>query len=427
MVGGLGTFVVLTAATLIAAPPALSAVDPVRPKQWYLDKWKIEEAWKVSQGQGVTVAVVDTGVDASHPDLSGQITGEPFGPGDTDGPNGHGTGIASLIAGTGRGLNGQGVVGVAPKAKVVSYNVDAPSSGPQFPFDAAIRLAADSPAKIINVSSIDHWNAATDEAYAYALSRGKLIVGAGGNLNAEPKPKVPYPAAYPGVLGTGGYSNGGMVWSGAMTGPWISIAGPAEDVPAACTSPNRYCLADGTSAATALTSGVAALLWAQHPDYTANQIIKVLIDSANKPLEGAVPNDSLGYGNVSPRNALSWTGDPGPRDVNPLVGKRGVLPSTSPTPAPSAAPGQSGGAASAAQPAPAVSTPAAADGAAKSDGDGGSDSLVPVVGVLVGAVVVLSVIVWAFMRARGNRRGPPGGPVPPVPTYGPPPPSGPHR
>ncbi|WP_436773149.1 S8 family serine peptidase [Yinghuangia sp. YIM S09857] len=352
----------------------------------------------------MTVAVIDTGVDASHPDLSGQIIAEPYGPGDTDEPNGHGTGIASLIVGTGRGLNGHGVFGVAPKARVVSYNVDTPSSGPPLPFDAAIREAADSSAKIINISSVDHWNAASDEAYAYALSRGKLIVGAGGNLNAEPRPELPFPAAYPGVLGTGGYSNGGTVWSGAMTGPWISIAGPAEDVPAACTSPSRYCLADGTSASAALTSGVAALLWAQHPEYTANQIIRVLIDSANKPLEGPVPNDALGYGNVSARNALNWTGDPGPRDVNPLVGKRGVLPSASPAPPTSAVPSV--------QPAPVSGTPAAPDRAAQSDGDEGSDSLLPVVGVLVGGVVLLGLIAWVFLRSRANRRGPPGGPVP---------------
>lgn len=293
LVGGFGALILLTTAT-IAASPVLAAVEPMRPKQWYLEKWKVDEAWRISQGEGVTVAVIDTGVDASHPDVSGQIASEPFGRGDTDKSGSHGTGIASLIAGTGRGLSGQGVFGVAPKAKIDSYNVADPPDGRLFAYDTAIRQAADSPAKIINVSSVAPWNPASDEAFAYALSRGKLIVGGSGNLNVEPRPSVPYPAAYPGVVGVGGYTNGGTRWANSVTGAWVSLAAPAEDVPVACTGPTRYCLADGTSASAALTSGVAALLWAQHPDYTANQIIKVLIDSANKPLEGPSPTTRSG-------------------------------------------------------------------------------------------------------------------------------------
>ncbi|MEU8136987.1 S8 family serine peptidase [Streptodolium elevatio] len=397
----------------------------MRPKQWYLDKWKIDEVWKTTQGEGVTVALIDSGVDSTHPDLVGQVVGEPYGTGDADSPRGHGTGMASLIAGTGRGADGKGIVGVAPKTKIVSYNVVRPSGGVDFTYEQAVRMAADSPAKIISVSKGDGPSQSLAEAFAYAQSRGKLVVAASGNRNEVPLLMPPYPAGYPGVLGVGGYSNGGKLWDGSVQGYWVSLAGPAEDVPSACTGPTRYCIGDGTSAATALTSGVAALLWAKHPDYTANQIIKVLTDSANKPLEGPVPNDALGYGNVSPRNALNWTGDPGPPDVNPLVGKRGNLPTTAPSgqPAPSTAPS--------AAPAPASTTPAAdtaADAAAGDDDGGGSDSLVPVVGILVGGVAVLTVIVWVYVRSRTKRRGPPGaGPPPPVPTYGPPPPPGPYR
>lgn len=381
---------------LVVVPPANAAVEPMRPKQWYLEKWKIEEAWRISQGEGVTVAIIDSGVDATHPDLRGQIAGEPFGAGDVDRPRGHGTGMASLIAGSGRGLGGQGVIGVAPKAKVVSYNVVAPPDGTDFPYDKAIRQAADSPVKIISVSKTDGWSPESAEAIAYAQSRGKLVVAASGNNDGAPGPNPPYPAAYPGVLGVGGYSNGGKLWSKSTTGYWVSVAGPGEDIATACTGPTRYCIGDGTSAATALTSGVAALLWAAHPDYTANQIIRVLIDSANKPPEGPVPNDSYGWGNVSPRNALNWTGDPGPRDVNPLIGKRGNLPSSSPSPQASSAPATG---VPSAQPAPVVP-----DSIASSDDEGGgSDNVVLVVGALVGGVVVLSGIVAVFIRSRTNR------------------------
>ncbi|MGW0657511.1 S8 family serine peptidase [Streptodolium elevatio] len=422
----MGAAVLLTVTGLVAVPTARAAVEPMRPKQWYLDKWKIDEVWKTTQGEGVTVALIDSGVDSTHPDLVGQVVGEPYGTGDADSPRGHGTGMASLIAGTGRGADGQGIIGVAPKTKIVSYNVVMPLAGMDFTYERAVRMAADSPAKIISVSKGDLSSQALADAYAYALSRGKLVVASSGNLGV-PSPIPPYPAAYPGVLGVGGYSNGGKLWAGSVHGYWVSLAGPAEDVPAACTGPTRYCLGDGTSSAAALTSGVAALLWAEHPDYTANQIIKVLTDSANKPLEGPVPNDALGYGNVSPRNALNWTGDPGPPDVNPLVGKRGNLPTTAPSgqPAPSTAPS------AAPAPAPASTTPAAdtaAEAAAGDDDGGGSDSLVPVVGILVGGVAVLTVIVWVYVRSRTNRRGPPGaGPPPPVPTHGPPPPPPPYR
>jgi type VII secretion-associated serine protease mycosin len=440
-VAGLGAMLATLVGGVTWASPA-RGVEPVRPAQWYLDSWKIDEAWAISQGQGVTVALVDSGVDTSHPDLVGQIDeGTYAGAGTAVGS--HGTSMASLIVGTGKGVGGQGAFGVAPKARILAFNVpdrgDGAATGDNMDaakVTTAIRAAADSPAKIINLSLDGPYTKPRADALAYALSKGKLVVASGGNVS-ETVARPPYPAAYPGVLAVGGYDRSGTLWSGSLTGNWVSLAGPGAEIVAACTGSTGYCKSNGTSDAAALTSGVAALLWSQRPDYTANQIIKVLIDSANKPAEGPVPNDLLGYGNVSPRKALGWTGDPGPKDVNPLVGKRGDLPSPSATPpAGQAAPSQSAAAPGGAQPGPESSAAVAGSAAEKSD-SGGSNTLV-VVAVIGGGVIALAVIVGLFVRSRRNRGGPggPGGPPPPMPNSAPPygasqpnipPPPGPYR
>lgn len=386
--------VLVACGVVIAAAPSAHAVTPVRPLQWYLDNWKIDEAWQISQGEGVTIALIDTGVDASHPDLAGQVISTPYGAGDTDG---HGTIMAGEIVGTGRGAGGQGAYGVAPKAKVISYQIN--YAGTRRPdlnkFIPAIRAAADSSAKIIMIAHASLEIPSQSDEIAYALSRGKLVIAAGGNAD-ESGPGPLFPASHPGVLGVGSYDRQGKPWDRGVPGNWISIAAPGVDVPSACTGKTGYCLGTGTSNSTALASGVAALLWAKYPHYTANQIIKVLIDSANKPASGEVPNNSLGWGNVSPRQALNWTGDPGRPDVNPLVGKRGVKPSASPgvtTPsntssgvAPSPAP----------TPSPAVAAP--------QPDDDTSDNTLLLTGVIVAAVLIVGTGAAAFTRSRLRRR-----------------------
>ncbi|MDI2128188.1 S8 family serine peptidase [Yinghuangia seranimata] len=389
--GGLASLM-LSVVTAVAATPANALLEPIRPAQWHLNSWKIEEAWQLSKGDGITVAVIDSGVKADHPDLEGQVLPGP-GQGDT---NGHGTGMASNIAATGRGNGGTGAVGVAPSAKILSLKNGAGASTAKDDA-AAIRVAADSPAQIISMSFAGGFNDDEAAAVQYALSRGKLLVAGAGNASEQVSPRS-YPAAYPGVLGVGAYDQAGNAWSGETQGDWISLAAPGVDIVGACIGPTGYCKSSGTSDATSLTAGVAALVWSAHRDWTANQVIKVLIDSANKP-QGAVPNNALGYGNVSPRKALQWTGDPGPADVNPLVGKRGDQPRAAA--APSGAPQQS------AAPAPAGSPPPAAAPADKK-GDGSNTTLI--IGVAVGGVLVLAVVVGLFVRSRRRRQGPPSGP-----------------
>ncbi|UGQ14247.1 S8 family serine peptidase [Yinghuangia sp. ASG 101] len=381
-------------ATMAGIPPA-GAVESVRAQQWYLNAWNIEEAWRTSQGEGVTVALIDSGVDSTHPDLAGQVVQTPFGDGYG---SSHGTTMASDIAGTGRGNAGQGAMGVAPKAKIISYKVGLLDSE-VMDFDkleAAIRAAADSPAQIINLSIEGGGNSVEGRAIAYAISRGKLVVAGSGNLK-DINPPVIYPAAHTGVLGVAGHDQNGTVWSKSHSGGWVSIAAPSVDVVTACTGVTGYCKGAGTSHSAALTSGIAALVWAKYPHYTANQVIRVLTESANKP-QGPVPNDLLGWGNISPRNALNWSGDPGPPDVNPLIGVRGdmpAVPSPSVSPSPSALSDPSNSGQSSAAP-EAVAAPG-------DDGDDSGGAMTFTVAIIVAGAAVLGTGVFLFVRLRRNR------------------------
>ncbi|OPC83153.1 hypothetical protein B4N89_21405 [Embleya scabrispora] len=385
----LGLLVMILVGGSISAAPAQA--DSIRAQQWYLDTWKIDDVWKAARGAGITIAVVDSGVDATHEDLAGQILPSLNAPGDQ---NGHGTGMASLIAGQGRAGGGQGVFGVAPGAKILPFRTNpAPVGGvDQTSLAEGVRLAADSSAQIINLSVGSSINTPTlEESVAYALSRGKMVIAAGGNAPADKDGVQLYPAAYPGVLSVSAVNRDGAPATNSVRGPWISLSAPGEEIPRACVTQSHYCLGTGSSDATALTSGVAALVWSVHPDWTANQVIRRLIDTANRPTE-PVPSDTFGYGAVSPRKALAATDTPGPADVNPLVGVRGDKPSGPATAAASAAPSAAVG--------PPASAPPA-KGVAESD-DGNDDGLV--VPVLVGTAIIVALAAGAGVIATRRRR-----------------------
>ncbi|GAA4945134.1 type VII secretion-associated serine protease mycosin [Yinghuangia aomiensis] len=405
-----GAALTAVCASVLAVPQPAFA-DSVRAKQWYLDAWKIDEVWKISRGDGITVAVVDTGVDATHPDLVGQIAGAPLGDGDD---NGHGTGITSMIVGSGVNGGGQGVWGVAPEAKVLAFRVpDTPKSGIFDPDKLAdtIRAAADSQARIINISSGGAVNEPEKaEAVQYALSRGKLVVASAGNGTDNGRAPI-YPAGDPGVLGVGAVDQNGGTWSNSNQGFWVSIAAPGTQIPAACTGPTRYCMTDGTSGSAALTSGVAALVWSAHPDWTANQVINRLITSAHKGKGEVVPNDEIGFGIVNPRNALQSTDPPGPADVNPLINVRGLKPTPPPpsTPPPSTQPAPAAGDSASTPPlSPAPAVDSAGD-------KGGSDSNLLPLAAIGGGVVVLIAVAALYFRSRRGRGAPPPPPMPPAP------------
>ncbi|MEV7445289.1 type VII secretion-associated serine protease mycosin [Streptomyces sp. NPDC091204] len=309
----------------VAATPAHAAT--IRSQQWHLDAMKADEIWKISTGKGITVAVIDTGANRI-PELQGQVLpGAVFPAGDAPGDkdndyDGHGTGISSMIAGTGKHPSGDGAYGLAPGVKILPIRVPNTMEDANAPSKvAAIRYAADSEAKIINISMAIGGTAEDDrdraEAVKYALSKGKLIFAAVGNFGDSTN-RLLYPAATPGVVGVAAVDATGEPTKESQHGPQVDLAAPGMEIVTACTGKTGLCTTHGTSDASALASASAALLWSAHPDWTNNQVLRVLLNNAGKPVDGSGRNDYVGYGLVRPSVALKNPGDPGPADVYPL-------------------------------------------------------------------------------------------------------------
>ncbi|MFE2978740.1 type VII secretion-associated serine protease mycosin [Streptomyces sp. NPDC059258] len=335
---------------LLVGMPAPAHADSMRSKQWHLDVMKADEMWASSTGEGITVAVIDTGVDDSNPDLRGRVLkGKDLAenaPGDehTD-THGHGTGMAGLIAGTGARDGGRGAFGLAPGAKILpirltrseksknqaeglrSFNLSAP---------AAIRFAADSGAKVINISlAVEEGSRNLDDSVKYALNKGSLIFAGVGN-DAEKANKVMFPSATPGVVGVGAVGQDLRRSEFSHYGSQVDLAAPGEEMIHACGGDTGLCESYGTSDATALASASAALIWSKHPDWTNNQVLRVMLNTAGGPVSGKERSDGIGYGIVRPRIALKTPGDPGPADVYPLP-DLAAAESKSPSPQPSKA------------------------------------------------------------------------------------------
>ncbi|MEV6344866.1 S8 family serine peptidase [Actinoplanes sp. NPDC051851] len=319
----------VTTATVIALAPALPAsAETVRGSQWFLAAVKAPQAQKITKGGGVTVALIDTGVDAGHPDLNGVLlAGKTFGgstsdAGHTD-PVGHGTSMAGLIAAQGGGENH--ALGIAPDAKILPVAIN---TGNDISVAEPIRWAVDQGADIINLSNGRSDGEARPEelaAIAYAQSKDVVVIAAAGNLEKDGL-GVNAPADTPGVIAVSGIGEDGFGWSGSSTGPEIALAAPAEQIVTTGERAQRetgYSISDGTSDATAIVSGVAALVRSKYPKMSAanviNRLIKTATDKGNKGRD-----DIYGYGVVNAQKAL--TADVASVDKNPL-GEVAVSPS----------------------------------------------------------------------------------------------------
>ncbi|MFI0911938.1 type VII secretion-associated serine protease mycosin [Streptomyces abikoensis] len=321
--------VLSSAAVLFAltAPVPLARADTIRSQQWYLDAMRAEEMWQKTTGSGTTVAVIDSGVDAELPDLHGQVlSGKDFSGLEGDAHSdydGHGTSMAVLIAGNGKSNGGSGAFGLAPGVKILPLRVansEVPAAKVPIANSvaAAIRYAADSDAKIVNISMGGNLeNEAEGEAVKYAISKGKLVFAAVGNTG-DKRNLVEFPAAFPGVVGVAAVDQDIKATAESQHGPQVDLAAPGDNIVFTCKGGTGLCRGHGTSAATALASASAALLWSAHPDWTANQVLRVLINTAGGPKSGEKRSDSIGYGVVRPRIALQNPGDPGPADISPL-------------------------------------------------------------------------------------------------------------
>lgn len=376
--------VALTGALLLTTAPTASA-DYVRDQQWVLNAFAVKDVWAESQGQGITVAVVDSGVDASHPDLTGQVLG---GKDFTGGGNaqedklGHGTSMASIIAGHGHGAgNSSGMVGLAPKAKILPLRTlqTEKDANHDETWAAAVRYAVDQGVKVISLSfGNDGGKTLSDgrAAIAYAQAHDVVVVASAGNDGSI---AVEEPAALPGVVAVGAIDKDANRWEGSNTGKGLALMAPGVEVLAADpTSSQQYSMTTGTSDATAYVSAAAALVRSKYPDLTAGQVINRLIKTAtfahHKGLKA--PDEEYGYGIVRPYSALTMDIPAGPKK-NPL----GQMTSSSSTSSQS-----SKGTASSTQ--------------AKKKKSSSSNILVLAGGIA--AVVVIGAIAFVVIRSRRN-------------------------
>ena len=329
-----------TPITLTPAEAAVLGKDDVRQHEYWLTDYRIVDAWKQSTGSGVTVAVIDTGVDGTHPDLVDNVL-EGYDASGEGSPNGwqglgvepmHGTEVASLIAGHGHNVSGipkiagqpgkpAGVIGVAPDAKILPISLNMVSNAEksideQIP--TAVRYAVDHGAQVINLSIGSNkttWPKSWDDAFAYAEEKGVVVVASAGNRGSGIT-QVGAPATIPGVLTVGGVDRQREASKGSSTqGISIGVTAPSNDMIAAAPG-NKYMIWSGSSASAPLVSGLAALIKSKYPNLSAAQIIQRITESADDT--GAAGRDPVyGFGIINPLMAL----DPStPQDAteNPL-------------------------------------------------------------------------------------------------------------
>jgi type VII secretion-associated serine protease mycosin len=283
-------------------------------------------AWRVSRGGGVTVGVLDTGVDVSAADLSGSVS---TGPDYTQGadppgyhpPHLHGTFIASLIAGHGSGPGrAGGIIGVAPAARVLSVRVILDDSEPGVgPYNTnprfadaigrGIRYAASHGAGVINMSlgSVQPTQA-MQAALAYAVSRGVVVVASAGNSGAPGPAYTPYsyPASFAGVVSVAAVNESGARAAFSDRNSSVVLSAPGVEVIGVGPG-GTYLQASGTSPAAAFVAGVAALIRSAYPRLSPAQVEQAMVSSAaRRPAAGYSP--ATGFGEVDAAAALQAAG-----------------------------------------------------------------------------------------------------------------------
>ena len=299
----------LAAGSALASPaPAGPGRLAPGPGEWWFATWQVQRTvWPLSRGAGVTVAEVDSGVQAHIPDLRGvvrpgiDLTGTAR-TGDTDiqaGEDGHGTAMAVMIAGQGRGT---GTVGIAPRARILPVTVG--GSGPRSVATAAagIRYAAAHGAQVIDmpfgigVTSPARCDPVLQAAVAYALGRDVVLIASAGNTSLFTGPDEP--ASCAGVLAVGGTEPDGSRWPGSAREPYVAVAAPADHMVYVGRDGRFTTTGAGTSFAAALTAGAAALIRSRYPHMPWYQVDQRLTGTAT-PAGHPAPGYGSGIVNLA--------------------------------------------------------------------------------------------------------------------------------
>ncbi len=327
-----------------------SANDPMFPRQWGAQAIGAPAAWDSSQGQGVAIAVLDTGIDYTHEDLSAagvvpyRNYVSPLTPPLDDG--GHGTHVAGIIGAVRD--NGVGIAGIAPRSTLYAFKVLSGSGvGDNATVANAIRDAADdTPCRIISMSFGEIGTAvpgsqftAMGEAVAYARSKGILVIAAAGNDGGD---QYFYPASFPGVLGVGAVDETLAHADFSDFGPGlVDLVAPGTGI-VSTTLGNLYPAWSGTSMATPFVSASAALVWSRYPTLSAAAVADLLEGTA-QDLGVAGADPYYGHGLVRVDLAIESAPTPTPTPAPTLtptpIPTATPTPTATPAPSPTASPG----------------------------------------------------------------------------------------
>ncbi|MEU9571751.1 type VII secretion-associated serine protease mycosin [Streptomyces massasporeus] len=326
---------VLTTVPAVLAPSAAAADLPYSDqcafpngkypgRPWSLQRVLLDELWSQSTGKGMRVAVIDTGVDVTNPQLTDAVDvksgrnflpenlkdddGNPIERGKENGTTdtvGHGTKVAGIIAA--RPAKGTGFVGLAPEATIIPIQQnDAEGNGDVGTLTDAIRYAVQAGADVINISqdTTKPMKSTSDLALAInqALARKIVVVASAGNDGLGGNVKETYPASYEGVLAVAASDRNNERAAFSQSGEFVGVAAPGVDM-ISTVPKGGHCSDSGTSFSAPYVAGLAALIKAKHPDWTARQIVAQIEQTAERTTAG---HDRLvGWGVVDPVRALT--------------------------------------------------------------------------------------------------------------------------
>jgi hypothetical protein len=333
--------------TAVGSVPALA--DQVRQQQWWLGALHVTQAQRVSTGSGVTIALLDTGVDPAQPNLVGSVITGPDFTKSGEKPGGpfygiHGTAMASLLVGHGHGAGGaDGVLGVAPGARLLSVRVvldatdpattdSAITSGLPAAIAAGIRYAVSSGAQVIDLpldpgespsalqastappppagtpltfaqaaaQAAAGGSAAEHAAVSFALRKGVVLVAPAGDTGTSTD-GVNFPASYPGVISVGAFDSTFTKAPFTSHQPYVTLTAAGSGMAAA--TPTGYATVSTTAAASAVVTGIAGLIKSQYPELTPAQVSQALTSSTVFRHQGGL-SDGSGHGTADAAAAL---------------------------------------------------------------------------------------------------------------------------
>lgn len=291
------------------APPrcATPSQEMVRDTPWTQRRLAPSRVWPLTRGEGVTVAIIDTGVDGAIRQLAGRVLPgidivNGTGPANTD-CFGHGTFVAGIIAA--QPQVGTGLAGIAPGVTILPVRqANDASDGTSSGLARAIRAATDAGARVVNISASAFFpNEELRLAVEYAADHDVVLVAAAANEAQSGNPKS-YPAAYPQVIAVGSIGEDGQRSDFSEVGSFLDLVAPGVDVISLSRAGIGHLVDNGTSYASPFVSAVAALVRSYYPRLTAAQVKRRLELTADHP-GTTLPDPELGWGVVNPYQAVT--------------------------------------------------------------------------------------------------------------------------